>query len=473
MFFLTYLRAELLRRTRHAIVMALGLAVGIGLVVTVSASSDGVKKAQAAVLHALYGIGTDITVTTASPPPPKLGTPEAGKFGFTPGMTGQHIDQLGLVPGLGVLNVSAVDSVARLHGVDAAAGALTLQDLQLDVPTIKEQNTPGWHPSPQNLGTTFTVEGVDIGHTGLGPFASGKVSSGRSFTSADSASSVAVVDAGYATANRLNIGSTVTVGGKPFEVVGIFQQPQGGGASSVYIPLARAQALAAFQGMNSLDGRVDKIYVKASSGAVITSVQNDIKKLLPSATVTSSENLANAVNGSLASATSLATNLGKWLAIASLATAFAIASLLTMAAVTRRVREFGTLKALGWRSRRIVTQLIGESLVTGALGAAFGIALGYGGAQLIRHIAPKLSATVASNPGSKPLENVTLNNGGIHRQLAPGSSHTIVVHLIPPVTLTVILLAVLLAIAGSLIASSFGGWRIVRLRPAEALRRVE
>jgi putative ABC transport system ATP-binding protein len=45
--------------------------------------------------------------------------------------------------------------------------------------------------------------------------------------------------------------------------------------------------------------------------------------------------------------------------------AFAMASLLTMAAVSRRVREFGTLKALGWRSRRIVGQVMGETLVIG------------------------------------------------------------------------------------------------------------
>ena len=42
-----------------------------------------------------------------------------------------------------------------------------------------------------------------------------------------------------------------------------------------------------------------------------------------------------------------------------------------------------------------------------------------------------------------------------------------------PVTISVIVLAVLLAIAGGLIAGSFGGWRAARLRPAAALARVE
>ena len=42
-------------------------------------------------------------------------------------------------------------------------------------------------------------------------------------------------------------------------------------------------------------------------------------------------------------------------------------------------QEFGTLKALGWRSRRIVGQVIGESFVIGVRGAVLGVGLGYGG----------------------------------------------------------------------------------------------
>ncbi len=47
------------------------------------------------------------------------------------------------------------------------------------------------------------------------------------------------------------------------------------------------------------------------------------------------------------------------------------------------------------------------------------------------------------------------------------------VHLTRPVTLGAIAAAVLLAVAGGLIAGAFGGWRAARLRPAMALARVE
>jgi hypothetical protein len=45
-FFFTYLRRELRRRTRQAVVTAAGLAVGIGLVITVTALSSGVRSAR-------------------------------------------------------------------------------------------------------------------------------------------------------------------------------------------------------------------------------------------------------------------------------------------------------------------------------------------------------------------------------------------------------------------------------------------
>ena len=102
----------------------------------------------------------------------------------------------------------------------------------------------------------------------------------------------------------------------------------------MYIPLARAQALTT----PSLTGKVNTIYVTAASSAQIGAVSKQISGLLPEATVTSSSDLASEVTGSLASASSLANNLGKWLAIAVLAAAFALASLLTMAAVSRRGR---------------------------------------------------------------------------------------------------------------------------------------
>ena len=215
------------------------------------------------------------------------------------------------------------------------------------------------------------MSGVDLNHGALGPLSSAKLTSGRTFTASDATSNVAMVNANYASQKKLKVGSTVTVAKNSFKVIGIASA--GSSASDVFIPLARAQKLA------SMTGKVNTIYVSANSASNISAVAKEISGLLPKATVTTSASLASEVTGSLSSAASLANNLGKWLAIAVLVAAFLLASLLTMAAVTRRVREFGTLKALGWRSRRIVGQVMGESIAIGIIGGVVGVALGFAG----------------------------------------------------------------------------------------------
>jgi putative ABC transport system permease protein len=66
--FFTYLRRELFNRKRQTIVVSLGLALGVALVFTVSAVSNGVQQSQKQVLQSLYGLGTDISVTKVIAP---------------------------------------------------------------------------------------------------------------------------------------------------------------------------------------------------------------------------------------------------------------------------------------------------------------------------------------------------------------------------------------------------------------------
>jgi ABC-type lipoprotein release transport system permease subunit len=493
--FFTYLRRELRRRMRQAIFIALGLALGIGLVITVTAASAGVKDAQAQVLHSLYGVGTDVTVTQT----PKAGQFTPGAFGFA-GRTGTRtrpaagtkidIDNL-TSAGLGTLSSSSVTSIAKLHDVSGASGALSLTDVVITgkIPAINSTgggggggfggggggSTGGSRFHGSFTPSTFSVSGVDLNHGALGPLSSAKLTAGRTFTASDATSNVAIVNANYASQKKLKVGSTVTVAKNSFKVIGIASA--GSSASDVFIPLARAQKLA------SMAGKVNTVYVSANSASNISAVAKEISGMLPKATVTTSASLANEVTGSLASAASLANNLGKWLAIAVLVAAFLLASLLTMAAVTRRVREFGTLKALGWKSRRIVGQVMGESIVIGVIGGVVGVALGFAGATLVHKLAKPLTASVGSTTGTAtPGGAQTVGGGrfpgggggpGGFGRAASDAAHAVTVHLTAPVTISAVILAVVLAIAGGLIAGTFGGWRAARLRPAAALSRVE
>ncbi|HEY3954844.1 MAG TPA: ABC transporter permease [Streptosporangiaceae bacterium] len=489
MFFLTYLGRELRRRMKQSVVIALGLALGVGLVITVAAASSGVKKAQSDVLSALYGVGTDITVTH-KPSPPKNG---GGKTSISIGAPSGHSGGLGaeecvngkchqlkggtitslISTSYGTMAADSVASIARLHDVASAAGGLLLTATRATIPSAAHPNA-----SPP---TTFSVDGVDLGHPGLGPFSTGTLHSGRTFRDADADANVAVVDSNYAIANKLRTGSKISVNGTKFTVIGVVRQPQGSGAPDVYIPLARAQHLAT-EGPGSsttLKGKVNTVYVSAASAADIATVRQEIARLLPSATVTTAASLASQVTGSVSSAAKLASDLGRWLSVLVLIAAFAVASLMTVAAVTRRVREFGTLKALGWRGRRVIAQVLGESVTTGILGAAAGVGLGFAAAAVITRIGPTLTAKVGEStgqhffngagPGSSSGE---VTSGG-PANLGSSPFHTVTVPLVAHVGSAAIIAAVLLAIAGGLLAGALGSWRIGRLRPAVALATVE
>ncbi len=496
--FFTYLRRELRRRKRQAGIISLGLALGIGLVITVTAASAGVKAAQGSVLQNLYGVGTAATVTQA----PRAGsfTPGSGNrsFRFKPGST-VKIDQLTAARNLGSLDDSSVTAISALSGVAAASGALTADntDTSFKIPDFTGGGGGGGFGGgggggggggsfrgPGSFGgsSPVTVNGVDLasGSQPLGPLSNGTLASGRTFTSADADAMTAVLDASYAKSAKLKVGSKVSIAGKSFAVVGIVTDPPGDSPADIYIPLQRAQALAS----PAMTGKVNTIYVAAANAADISAVQKEIKKALPSATVTTSADLASEVTGSLSSASSLANNLGKWLAIAVLIAAFVLASLLTMSAVSRRVREFGTLKALGWRSRRVIGQVMGESVVTGIAGGIVGVGLGFGGAALLARLAPPLSASLPTTSGTGTPGGARAFGGGgggfggggaagrgFFRSAAATTQS--VVHLTAPVTLDIIVIAVALAVAGGLIAGIFGGWRAARLRPAAALARVE
>ncbi|WAZ23759.1 ABC transporter permease [Streptomyces cinnabarinus] len=492
--FFTYLRRELRRRRKAALVVASGLALGIALVIVVNSVSAGMGKAQDKVLESLYGLGTDMTVTKAAAA--EGSQPERPRFEFDAQDEDSDEEQSSdrvMVQGFQTLASSTVDKVGDQNGVSDAVGGLSLQVIKVSGQFRRgefqqqeggggqQQGGPGGGmQSPEGRveggGAEFDVNnysvyGTDVTEPALGPLTSSKITSGRMFKSTETNAKVVVADASYAKEKELKVGSKVTVKGTKFEVIGIATPESGDAAANLYMPLKQAQTL------SDSKNKVTTIYVKATDSQRIDAVKSEIQQNISGTTVTTSADLADTVSGSLSTASDLASSVGKWLSIAVLVAAFLVAGLLTSSAVSRRVREFGTLKALGWKSGRVTRQVVGEAVVNGLVGGVLGIAVGLAGAYAVTAVSPTLEAQLGSMGGGfgGPGGGMAGGPGGAMGG-GPGAEQTssaLEVALTAPVSATTIALAVGLAVAGGLIAGAFGGWRASRLRPADALRRVE
>jgi ABC-type antimicrobial peptide transport system permease subunit len=492
-FYIRYLGAELRRRPGRTALTALGLAVGVGLVVIVGALSSGLDDAQDEVLEPLTGVGTDLSVSRPIAVPDDVdsaGDGAGGPFGQLSererrqlqrenrshtqsfnysalGEPGERFSRDEFLSSELSFPTSEVAKIRALDGAEDAAASLTLKALHVEGKVPESGEAPiDPHGGPGGEAgfefSSLNVSGVDVRKPGLAVVTADQVTKGRYFSKTPKqARGEAVIDLAYARQNDIGVGDETEVGGEDFEVVGLASAPLGGDASNAYVELGRLQEL------SDREGRVNRIQVRADSVDAVGGLEDEIAGQLAGADVVTAGDLADRVGGSLEDADDLSSRLGTALAIVALAAAFLIATLLTLSSVQKRIRELGTLKALGWRQRLVVRQVTGESLVQGALGGLLGAAIGVGGAAIIGAIGPTLEASVEQQQtgGLDPFARA-VGQGDI----AAGSTDVV---LGAPVDPGLLGLAIGLAIVGGLLAGAAGGWRAARLRPAEALRSAE
>ena len=508
MCFLEYIGSELRRRKGRTFLTALGLALGVGLVVTVAALSDGLDKAQDEVLAPLTGVGTDLSVSR----PLEIDQNGSGASGGGPGFqfgnlspseqrrirreagpVRQGLDDLGK-PGAKFTRTNftagpqlsfadtRTDKVAELDGASTAAGGLTLSAVTVSG-KVPEGGLPQGGPPQGGVGAaggaggggppesidfdSISVSGVDQAHRSLGAVTAGQVTKGAYFSAGDARE--VILNASYAARKSLSIGDKVSLGKKRLTVVGIASPPLGGQASDMYVKLSQLQA------MSDRKGRINTVYVRADSADAVSGLAKRIEAGFPGAKTTTSQDLADRVTGSLSDAKDLAGKLGGALTAVGLLGAFLIAGLLTLSSVTKRTRELGTLKAIGWPQRLVVRQVTGEALAQGALGGALGALIGVGGAALVSAVGPELKATVAQAAPTAavgPGPPGAVGGGGGFGQGAVQAGSELV-KLDATVDLRLILIAIGLALAGGLFAGAIGSARAARLRPADALSHID
>jgi ABC-type antimicrobial peptide transport system permease subunit len=497
LFYVRYLLAELRRRWGRTFLTAAGLGVGVALVVATAAFSTGLKDAQDGVLAPLTGVGTDMTVTRPL-------TIDEGDSGFA-GLSEKEREQLEKENGGGRVafedlgepgekfeddrlmsgsqlsfSSDVIDDVSALSGVEDVAGALTLNNMHTSgrVPDIQEgpqlfTQSPGGadegEESRELIGNIdldqFTVTGIDASEASLSPVSASQITEGEFIDDAEARA--ALVSTNFAEDRDLSVGDTNKVGGKGFTIVGLVKQPVGGSASDVYVNLDTLQKI------SDRDGRVNTLLVRAESTDDVGAVAAEIPEVFDGAEVTTAEDLAEQVQGSLVDASNLVDRLGVVLQIVGLGSAFLIASFLTLSSVAKRVRELGTLKAIGWSQSKVVRQVTGESVAQGFFGGAVGAAIAALGIAAFNAMEITLQATVGGaaagpnvgGPGIGPRATFGLGS-------ASSDSATTDIVLRAPFDLDVVLIAIALALLGGLVAGVAGGLRAARLRPTQAFQTV-
>ena len=562
MFYLRYVRNELVRRRARTIMTLVGLGIGVALVIALASLSNGLDRAQKQTLDPLGDVGTDLTVTL-SPQQDQAGLGFGGGGGGNRdliaanqsvltdlsklGKPGEHFVHDFFLPGSQLtFKQTAAKQVTALAGVAQVTAGLTLlaehqegvvpkivaklktggqtfnltrniprptaaqfQQIQKCFAKLGVQNggaqgggggngfgggrgpsggggggapdrgafakclpaslrrlrtqftTPQQtlrqvlDPPQTNITTTaYTIGGVDQTQPSMGVVTTSQVTRGRFL--APAGGTEALVSTTYAAKQKLRVGSTLDLNGKTFRIVGLVDPPLGGQSADVYLPLRRLQKLA------SQTGLANVLLVRATDSSHVGAVEAEIKRALPQAQVASSKQVAAKISGSLVDASNLSHDLGLVLSIVAAAAAFLLAALLAVSSVGKRVRELGTLKALGWTQRLVVRQVAGESLVQGILGGVFGIVLGVVIAVAIDAFGPQLSASATTGGG--------LSIPGLASATRTATS---TVSLSAPVGLTVVAIGFGLALLGGLVAGAAGALRAARLRPADALRQLE
>jgi putative ABC transport system permease protein len=327
-------------KLRTALTM-LGIIIGVASVVALVSVAQG---ATAGISDRLQSLGTNLITVT----------PGATRTGATRGAAGSAT----------TLTLDDSNSLATLDGVQAIAPQLSTSKLIV----VGSQNE-----TTRVIGTTPGYLSVFAYQMWVGSF----------LNSASNDHNLRVAVIGATTADNLgltetSIGSTIVVGGLPFQLIGIMQ-PKGGTTAAddeVLIPLSTAHEL--FIGSSS----VSTIGVSAVSQDAIDTVSGEI-----TATLEQRHGITNGVDdftittqsqllGTVSSVSDVLTLLLAGIASISLLVGGIGIMNIMLVSVRERTREIGIRKAIGARGRDILSQFLVEALALSLAGGVIGIGVG-------------------------------------------------------------------------------------------------
>jgi putative ABC transport system permease protein len=327
-------------KLRTALTM-LGIIIGVASVVALVSVAQGATKG---ISDRLQSLGTNLVTVN----------PGATRTGATRGAIGSAT----------TLTLDDASALSQLDSVQAVAPQLSTTKLVI----------------AGSLNETVRVIGTTPGYL---PVFAYSMWAGTFLNQASIDHNMRIAVIGSTTADNLSLtdsalGSTIYIGGLPFELVGIMQ-PKGGGTNAddqVLIPLSTAHEL--FIGSNS----VSAIGLSATSQDVIPTVSAEI-----TATLEQRHGITNGVDdfsivtqsqllGTVSSVSDVLTLLLAGIASISLLVGGIGIMNIMLVSVRERTREIGIRKAIGARGRDVLSQFLVEALALSLAGGVIGIGVG-------------------------------------------------------------------------------------------------
>jgi len=304
----------------------------------------------------------------------------------------------------------------------------------------------------------YTLGGVDTSKTDIGLILPSQIVEGRYLQNANEV----VATRAFAQKKNYALNGTVSINNKDFTLVGIVDPKLYTMSADMYVSLADAQTL------SDRAGRINVLLVKSTNADNVSAAGDSVAALFTGAKVTDASETADQVTGSLVNASNLTNKFIGITSVVVVAAALIIVSLLTVLSVNKRVRELGTLKAIGWSNGMIVRQIVTENIVVGIIGAAAGIGLGLLGLYLVNHFDIQLSATFQKTASEG---FGFMRRFGGDSEAAAGTTTAVPLHVNP--SAMVLGLGAGVAILGAIVASLFASLKASRMKPQEALRNIE
>ncbi|MBU2551317.1 MAG: ABC transporter permease [Proteobacteria bacterium] len=326
-----YVFKELRRRHHRSLANILGIGIGTALFVAIHAASAGYQLAAA---QPFKNLGADLIVQRAQ----KRDARQAGPVSMQ-GIRLPFSNQL--------LSAQDFRKLQSMPGVDASASALLLWEFgDRGFRNILGVNLDQPHLGPVKV-DEWLVQGRFARHAGE-----------------------AVLEKHFAKFHHLQPGSEITIGRRPFAVVGLVEIKAGAqiNSANIYLPLDTAQDL--IQGGPSA---VNIVYLRLKKPSLAEQSRQQIAAALPGADVTSADSIQQLMGG-VSRISDRFARLAAWIAFAG---AFVLIVKSMLASVLERSAEIGILKAVGWTGADVRAQIVAEVLAQAVLGGLLGILLGY------------------------------------------------------------------------------------------------